>query len=101
MPNTTPDMMGYKLLQQTIALCALFLVALGLGVLYTALERSQERCKEVQDIRAYIYGATNRSIKSLPTLSYYKAHPDELARQISSLNVQRDEFKTPLDCSLL
>lgn len=101
MPNQTPDMLGYKLLQQTIVLCALLLIALGLGVLYTALDRSRDRCREVQDVRAYIFEASQRSIVNLPTLDYYKTHPSELATQLAALRTQRDRFSEPLDCSLI
>jgi hypothetical protein len=101
MPNSNLDMLGYRLLQRTITLCAGILIFCGLIVLYVALDKAQSRCEQTQEIRAYIYEASNRSLDALPTISYYRNHPDELARQQAALRVQRDTFSQPLDCSLL
>ena len=94
-------MSAYKMLQRTMVLCLVILVGLGLAVLFLALHTSQTRCDQSQEIRSYIFAASERGIKTLPTISYYKEHPGELAVQMKILEDQRDTFATPLDCSLL
>jgi hypothetical protein len=101
MPNTTPDMVGYRLLQRVLVACGLLIVGVQLLFLGFALDKSQARCQEVQSIRAYILTATKRAITATPTLAYYRDHPDELRAALENLREQRDEFASPLRCSIL
>lgn len=101
MPNSTPDMLGYRLLQKVIVLCALLMIAVQMLLFGLALDKSRSRCNQVQDIRSYIFGATERAIQSTPTISYYKTHPEELERALENLRDQRDAFSEPLRCSLI
>lgn len=89
------------MLQRTMALYALLLILMGVGVMFLALRTSQTRCEQSQEIRAYILEATDRGIKTLPTISYYKTHPDELRTAMETLQHQHDAFATPLNCSLI
>ena len=99
MPHSA-ETRAYRLLARTIALCAALIIAVELGFFLFALNKSSTRCEDVQDIRSYILGATERGIVNTPTLSYYKQHPDELEKALTTLREQRDIFREPLDCSL-
>jgi hypothetical protein len=96
----TTEVAAYRLLQRTIAFCAAMVIAAMLAVFLFASSTSDSRCNDLQDLRAYVLGSTNRAIKSLPTISYYREHPDERANALANLTQQRDEFSTPLDCSI-
>ena len=100
MPDKTPEYRAYKLLQQIIIGSATLILACVLVMFFYASSKSQGRCEDLQSLRAYVLSSTNRAIKSLPTISYYKAHPDERAKAVLNLQRQRDEFATPLNCSL-
>ena len=103
MPYTgldTPEARAYRLLQRTITLCTFVVILIMTFVFLFAGHTSQNRCEELQGIRTYILGATDRAISSLPTIDYYKKHPAEKARALENLQNQRDEFATPLNCSI-
>lgn len=99
-PDKTPEYRAYKLLQQIIICCTAAIIVVVLGMFLYASDKSQGRCNDLQDLRSYVLNSTDRAIKSLPTVAYYKDHPEEMARAIRNLEEQRDEFDTPLDCSL-
>jgi hypothetical protein len=101
MPNLTPDMIGYRLIQKTLVFCAALILVAVTAVFIVALNSSQSRCNEIQDIRTFVLESTERSLTATPTLDYYKTHPEELRNALENLRQQRDIFKTPLDCSLL
>jgi hypothetical protein len=58
----------------------------------------QEFCVEVEEVRTFARDAANRSLESLPTISYYKSHPAELNTAIRNLEQQIAYFSPPLDC---
>ena len=96
----TPEARAYRLLQRTITFCAVLILTIVALVFLYAADKSQGRCSDLQDIRSYVLQSTNRAIKSLPTIAYYKEHPEEQARALGNLQSQRQEFSAPLDCSL-
>ena len=100
MPDKTPEYRAYKLLQQIIIGSATLILVCVFGMFLYASNKSRGRCEDLQSLRAYVLNSTDRAIKSLPTISYYKAHPSERARALVNLQQQRDEFATPLNCSL-
>ena len=100
MPNHTPEYRAYKLLQQIILGAAIIIGALTFAMFALASDKSKHRCEDLQNLRSYVLGATDRAIDSLPTIDYYRKHPAERARALENLQQQRDEFSTPLDCSL-
>lgn len=96
----TPEARAYRLLQRTIAFGYVMILVVIMAVFLYAGHTSQQRCEDLQGIRAYILGATDRAISSLPTIDYYKSHPQEKRRALENLQNQREEFHIPLDCSL-
>lgn len=96
----TPEARAYKLLQRTITVCAFFILGIVILVFLYAGSRSQARCNDLQNIRSYVLHSTDRAIKSLPTISYYRTHPSERDQALQNLQSQREEFSTPLNCSL-
>lgn len=96
----TPEVAAYRLLQRTIVFCAAMVIAAMIFLFLFASSTSDSRCNDVQDLRSYVLGSTNRAIKTLPTISYYRDHPDERDAALNNLEQQRQEFATPLDCSL-
>ena len=54
-------------------------------------------CVQVQAINAQIEVSLHRSLKSIPTISYYKNHPDELAKVIEQTQEQIELFQ-PHSC---
>lgn len=99
-PDHTPEYRAYKLLQQIIIGCTACVIVVVFGMFLFASNKSSGRCEDLQHLRTYVLQSTNRAIKSLPTIAYYKAHPSEKARALDNLYQQREEFDTPLDCSL-
>jgi hypothetical protein len=100
MQDKSSEYRAYKLLQKIIVGCTAILVAVVFGMFLAAAGRSQDRCDDLQNLRAYVLASTNRTIRALPTISYYQEHPEERARALQNLEQQREEFATPLDCSL-
>jgi len=47
---------------------------------------------------AYILAAIQRSKRSLPTISYYKAHPDELKAALKNIKQEEHDFRQ-MDCN--
>lgn len=67
--------------------------------------KSQEICNTLNKSNAtlleYIVDQVDRSKKSLPTITYYKKHPDELKNALNNIEQQRqDTIKAfaPVDC---
>lgn len=53
---------------------------------FVQIGRTNDRlCHATTANRAYIRGAIERGRKTLPTVAYYRDHPDELARQQQEL----------------
>jgi hypothetical protein len=95
----TVEARAYRLLQRTILLCAgLFALIVTLFMMF-ALDKSSQRCKDVQAIRTFVLQSTERSLVATPTLDYYKNHPDELEVALENLRAQREVFRESLDCS--
>ena len=100
MPDHSPEYRAYRLLQKIILGCSAMILAAVFLLFLTAADKSSHRCEDLQHLRSYVLSSTNRAIKSLPTIAYYKEHPDERIRALDSLERQRDQFSDPLDCSL-
>ncbi len=54
-------------------------------------------CRAVEHLKAYAYSTAVRSLKTLPTLAYYKQHPEELVPVLEQVRQQRDYF-APQTC---
>lgn len=76
-------------------------IALGVGVLngLWTLRSTTSNCHRIAQLEQVIQIQVKRSIKTLPTISYYRLHPDELQHQLA---LARDELRafTPTACSL-
>lgn len=59
----------------------------------------RDMCLVVEDVRLYVRDASDRALESLPTVDYYREHPDELSTALDNLRDQRDAFSPPLDCN--
>ena len=99
--NDSPETRAYRLLQRTIAVCAAGAILLMGVVFFWGASSSRNRCEDLQDVRSYVLESTNRAIDSLPTIDYYRTHPDELNKAMENLQRQKAVFEHPLDCSLL
>ena len=100
MPDHSAEYRAYKLLQQIIVVCTTVIILVVFVMFTYASNKSQGRCEDLQSLRSYVLHSTDRAIKSLPTIAYYKEHPEEQARALGNLQSQRQEFSAPLDCSL-
>ena len=100
MPNSSPEYRAYKLLQQVIIGCTALIIVAVLGMFLSASNKSAHRCNDLQNLRSYVLHSTDRAIKSLPTIAYYRQHPDERRTALENLVLQREQFATPLDCSI-
>jgi hypothetical protein len=54
-------------------------------------------CVRVSRINAQIEVSLHRSLKSIPTIAYYKNHPEELAKVIDQTQEQIELFR-PVSC---
>ena len=56
--------------------------------------KQHDTCVQVNQIkeaiRSYVDNQLDRSVKSLPTIGYYRDHPVELGRQLAEINRQRE-----------
>lgn len=100
MSTDSPEARAYTLLQRTMVFIAGLILAAVMLVFLFGGNASRARCNELQDVRAYILGATDRALESVPTVAYYQEHPDELKQALGSLREQRAEFEDPLHCSI-
>ena len=100
MPDTSPEYRAYRLLHKIIVGCTAIIILVVFLMFLYASDKSQGRCDDLQHLRTYVLESTNRAIKSLPTIAYYRAHPVERERALANLENQREEFSTPLNCSL-
>lgn len=100
MPDSSPEYRAYRLLHQIIVGCTVVIILVVFGMFLFAADKSQGRCDDLQSLRSYVLRSTDRAIKSLPTIDYYRTHPAEQAKALENLQSQREEFSTPLDCSL-
>jgi ABC-type transport system involved in cytochrome bd biosynthesis fused ATPase/permease subunit len=100
MPDHSAEYRAYKLLQKIIMGCAAAIVVAVFVLFLYASNKSQGRCEDLQSLRSYVLHSTDRAIKSLPTIAYYKEHPRERQAALENLQNQREEFATPLNCSL-
>lgn len=44
----------------------------------------EENCTQIETLKDSARVQLNRSLNTLPTLAYYKAHPDELKQQLAN-----------------
>ncbi len=58
---------------------------------------AMSNCRAIEHLKAYAYSTAVRSLKTLPTLAYYKQHPDELKPALTQVREQRDYF-APQTC---
>lgn len=78
------------------AIAAAIALAIALG--YRAQENQKlaavvaRNCVAIERLKSYTHDATARALKTLPTLTYYKQHPDELRIQIRELRRLRMQF---------
>lgn len=71
--------------------CALtFLIIAIVVVVITSNRVEKAKHKSDQGLACYVLPQIDRSIKTLPTISYYIAHPSELESQLDLLRHQRD-----------
>jgi hypothetical protein len=77
----------------TIAVLALTLCFVVLRL--SSVDKST--CSQVQAIKGQIEVSLHRSLLSIPTIAYYKNHPEELAKAVKQINGQIELFK-PQDC---
>lgn len=83
---------------RTLALWALLVALIANVALYLGLAGvARGSCRDVEEIKAYVAAAITRSVETLPTIDYYREHPDELAEQLARLRQQADDFK-PSTC---
>ena len=64
--------------------------AMGTYAIHSANEKSVKVCKRTEIRGAYILSSIDRSLKTLPTIAYYKTHPLELKAQLA--NIQKDRI---------
>lgn len=91
---------GWSVLGLALAL----LCAASIALVWAVRVNSQERasvdrriCVAVNKVNTTIETTLHRSLKTLPTITYYKEHPDELVQQIALVRQEITEFK-PLKC---
>lgn len=60
---------------------------------------SIQSCQRVDRLERIAQQQAYRSLKTLPTLAYYKAHPDELSKARDQINGEIAAF-APESCSL-
>lgn len=81
------------------ALTAALFAALFLILLYNQRAglqaRQSETCAAINETKAalvaYIDQQLDRSLRSLPTIDYYRRHPVELGKALSDLQEQREQ----------
>lgn len=78
-------------------LIALFILVSGLTS-FIVVRNVSRNCNQIEALKAQIEVSIQRSIKTLPTLTYYKEHPSELQ---SALNQARQAAKqfAPSKCA--
>jgi len=54
-------------------------------------------CTQVQALKAQIVTTVTRSLNTLPSITYYRGHPAELAAQLAQAHKTIREFQ-PSDC---
>lgn len=81
-----------------VASSVALVVAVGLNASQRAATDTKI-CKAVNRVNTTIEQQLRRSQQTLPTLSYYKAHPDELTTQLELINDEIVAFK-PLNCKV-
>lgn len=59
---------------------------------------ARQNCEAIEHLKSYAYDAAIRGIKALPTLAYYREHPDELKQAKKSLEDQA-RFFAPEPCT--
>lgn len=91
-------------LATTIVCCLLFVVSIG-TVAYSFYQREESQrdinhavCLAVVKLDGAITASLHRSLRSLPTASYYKEHPDELKKAQSDTRKTLETFKPPPEC---
>lgn len=85
----------------------LFLLALGIGIMLGigvlnglwTLRSTTSNCQRIAQLEQVIQIQIRRSLSTLPTLAYYKQHPDELQHQLVLAKAELRAF-TPTACSL-
>lgn len=81
-----------------IVLC----MSLGVYAVHAANEKSLRVCLRTELTKVYALGTLDRSLKTLPTLAYYKEHPLELRIQLRNVRETRHDFlPSPCDPGLL
>lgn len=60
-----------------------------------AVRQSGGQQERIDSVNRFIYCTLDRSEKTLPTIDYYRVHPDELARQLSLVREQKEQFDPP------
>jgi len=72
----------------------------AVAAIYTLVQQQgtdHKICVQVQQNKSYIYNSIIRSEKTLPTISYYKHHPDELTNQLKLIREAKADF-VPKKC---
>ncbi len=109
MPQTEA-LRAYRKTQHWLVALALVIAGIitvgSLGAIHNANNQERKRneirqefCVELEQIRSYVRLTATRALKTVPTIAYYKEHPEELGRQIEAIRAQRDAFSPPLDCN--
>ena len=57
-----------------------------------------QNCLAIEHLKSYAYATAIRSLKTLPTIAYYKQHPDELQAALGQVREQR-AFFAPKPCA--
>ena len=83
----------------TLAAVLGIIIALVLAVAAWTAHSSITSCQRVDKLELIAQASDRRALTTLPTLAYYREHPDELKDQIQILNDQIAAF-TPESCSL-
>ena len=99
---TTPAKARARLLI-AIAGLVVSLVALGFAVSYRANQNNRfadlahHNCLAIEHLKSYAYHAALRAEKTLPTLAYYREHPNELQVALDQVRDQK-KFFAPNSC---
>lgn len=73
---------------------------LVVGSLHDARERhriAHRNCVAIEQLKGYLREQADRSLKTLPTLAYYRQHVDELKEQLVEINRRLQSF-APKPC---
>ncbi len=90
--------MPYKSAIRTSVLALLISIITLIMATFTRSVAIRNNCQSIQKLNSYVYVGTQRALKSLPTIAYYKEHPNELAYQVQQLKEQEKFFK-PKACA--